>query len=75
MKQLIDQDPNCHSIDLEASQLTLIDSASLTLLGKFPHLKSLNVAENYLTKLPMNMSNLKCLEELNLTGNPIENIE
>ena len=35
----------------------------------------LNLAENHLTKLPQNMSMLRNLEELNLSGNPIENVE
>ena len=35
----------------------------------------LNLSENYLTKLPSNLSILKNLVEINVNGNPIDDVE
>jgi Leucine-rich repeat (LRR) protein len=58
LKQLFDEDASRKVIDLGGRQLQSIDSSSLQMLSKFKNLRMLNLSDNYLTKLPQNLSML-----------------
>ena len=46
----------------------------MEIMSRLKSLKSINLADNCITKLPANMAMLSHLEEINLNGNPIEDI-
>jgi Leucine-rich repeat (LRR) protein len=52
----------------------VFDSVCVDLLGRFQDLKSLNLADNHIRKLPLDMSAMAQIQELNLNGNPIDDI-
>ena len=58
LKSLMDEDPNRDEVNLEDKQLTHLDNLAIDLLGRFSNLRTLNLSENYLTKLPKNLSML-----------------
>lgn len=75
LKELIQEDPLRNYVDLSAKQISVLDNNSVDVLSRFKNMRSLNLSDNYLQKLPANMELLKELQELNLNGNPIEDIE
>ena len=74
LKDLIQQDPLREEINLENKGLSIIDNNSVELLGRLKNLKILNISENHLTKLPKNLQVLSNLNEMNINGNPFEDI-
>ena len=75
LKDLITTNPFVEDIDLENKGLTSLDMHSVDLLGRFSELRKINLAENYLRKLPNDLSALGNIQEFNLNGNPIEDLE
>ena len=75
LKDLITTNPFVEDIDLENKGLTSLDMHSVDLLGRFSELRKINLAENYLRKLPKDLSALGNIQEFNLNGNPIEDLE
>ena len=75
LKELIQEDPLRNHVDLSAKQISVVDNNSVDVLSRFKNMRSLDLSDNYLQKLPANMELLKELQELNLNGNPIEDIE
>lgn len=47
----------------------------MEILSRLKNLRSLNLADNNIQKLPANMSLLRNLAELNLNGNPLEDMQ
>lgn len=75
LKDLITTNPFVEDIDLENKGITTLDTHSVDLLGRFSELKKINLADNYIRKLPNDLSHLHQIQEFNLNGNPIEDIE
>ena len=44
-------------------------------MSRLKTVKSINLADNSINKLPVNMAMLSNLQEINLNGNPIEDIQ
>jgi hypothetical protein len=44
------------------------------LLGRFAELKQINLSDNHIRRLPADMSQMAQVEEINLNGNPIDDI-
>jgi len=74
LRELIQEDPLREEVNLENKGITLLDTNSVELLSRLKNLKALNLAENYLQRLPCNLQMLENLTELNLNGNPLEEI-
>lgn len=58
LKDLITTNPFVSEIDLENKGLTTLDMHSVDLLGRFSELRKINLSENYIRKLPNDLSAL-----------------
>lgn len=75
LKELITTNPFVEEIELENRGITSLDPHSVDLLGRFSELKKINLADNHIRKLPNDLSPLQFIQEFNLNGNPIDDIE
>ncbi|CDW87543.1 UNKNOWN [Stylonychia lemnae] len=75
LKDLITTNPFVEEIDLENKGITSLDPHSVDLLGRFSELKKINIADNHIRKLPNDLSAMQYIQEFNLNGNPIDDIE
>ena len=74
LKKFIQEDPLREEIVLEDQGISFIDTNSMEIMSRLKNLKSINLADNHITKLPANMSMLCNLSEINLNGKPLEDI-
>ena len=75
LSELIQEDPLREEVNLENKGITFLDTNSVELLSRLKNLRVLNLAENYLQRLPCNLQMLANLSELNLNGNPLEEMQ
>jgi hypothetical protein len=52
LKDLIQKDPYIEDVDLEQRGITNLDIHSIELLARFQKLKSINLSENHIFKIP-----------------------
>ena len=74
LKELITRNPFVDEVDFSNEGIQYFDPHSVDLLGRFTELKKINLSDNEIRKLPNDLSCLGRIIELNLTGNPIENL-
>ena len=75
LKELITRNPFVDEVDFSNEGIQYFDPHSVDLLGRFTELKKINLSDNEIRKLPNDLSCLGRIIELNLTGNPIENLQ
>ena len=75
LKELITRNPFVDEVDFSNEAISYFDPHSVDLLGRFTELKKINLSDNEIRKLPNDLSCLAQITELNLTGNPIENLQ
>jgi len=75
LKKFIQEDPLREEIVLEDQGISFIDTNSMEIMSRLKNLRSINLADNNISKLPANMSMLRNLSEINLNGNPLEDIQ
>lgn len=74
LKELITTNPFTEEVDFEGQNINSVDAVCVELLSRFSELRKVNLAENNIRKLPNDLSVLKNIYELNLNGNPIDDI-
>ena len=75
LKELITRNPFVDEVDFSNEGIQYFDPHSVDLLGRFTELRKINLSDNEVRKLPNDLSCLHQIIELNLTGNPIENLQ
>ena len=74
LKTLITTNPFVDEVDFEQQEIEYFDPHAVDLLGRFTELRKINLADNFIRKLPNDLSALVQIVELDLSGNPIENL-
>jgi len=74
LKNLITTNPFVDEVDFEAQELEYFDPHAADLLGRFTELRKINLSDNFIRKLPNDLSPLAQIVELDLSGNPIDNL-
>ena len=88
LKQLITTNPFVDEVDFEGQEIEYFDPHAADLLGRFTELRKvsnlknpnfnsvvqINLSDNYIRKLPNDLSPLTQIVELDLSGNPIDNL-
>lgn len=75
LRDLITSNPFADEIDFSNKGLAHLDQNSVTILGKFSELRRLNLSDNEIQKLPSDLTCLTQVQELNLSGNPLVNLQ
>jgi Leucine-rich repeat (LRR) protein len=75
LRDLITTNPFVEEVDFTDKQIQYIDQNSLQVLARFSELRKINLADNEIAKLPEDLSILAQIEELNVSGNPLENLQ
>ena len=84
LKELISRNPFVEEVDFQEKSIYTIDTHTVELLGRFTELKKVNpffkiwlqidLSDNEIRKLPMDLSPLHQITDLNISGNPIEDL-
>ena len=74
LKDMITTNPFAEEVDFENRGINSLDSVCVDLLSRFNELSKINLADNNIHKLPVDLSILSNITELNLNGNPLEDV-
>lgn len=75
MKELLSSNPFVSSLDYSNRGLTQLDQQTLSLLSHFPELRRLDLSDNHLRRLPPDLSALSLIDDFDLNGNPLDEVE
>ena len=74
LKELLNQNPFVTAIELASKGIVAIDSQSLAVLSRFTELRKIDLSDNYIKRLPSDLSGLRLITDFDLNGNPIEDV-
>jgi len=75
LKELLSQNPFVTAIELASKGIVAIDGQSLALLSRFTELQKIDLSDNYIKRLPSDLSALRLITDFDLNGNPIEDVQ
>lgn len=75
LKDLISQNPFVEELEFQDRGIDRLDAHSVEILSRFSELKKISLQDNDIRRLPADMSQLTQIRDINLSGNPIENLQ
>jgi Leucine-rich repeat (LRR) protein len=75
LKDLISQNPFVEELEFQDRGIDRLDAHTVEILSRFSELSKISLQDNDIRRLPADLSQLAQIREINLSGNPLENLQ